>query len=204
MNATLTSPSRSLKFFAAAVKWSLWLMLAALLLLALAWGALHGWIVPRIGEFRPALEMQAARALGVPVRIGAIAARSEGLIPSFELHDVVLLDPQGREALRLPLVVASLSPRSLWNLGFEQVYIHAPRLDIRRAADGRFFVGGLDFSRSSDNEGRAADWFFSQGEFVIEDGTLAWTDELRGAPTLALRQVSFVVRNGARHHAIRI
>jgi uncharacterized protein (TIGR02099 family) len=204
MNATLTSPSRSLKFFAAAVKWSLWLLLAASLLLALAWGALHGWIVPRIGEFRPALEMQAARALGVPVRIGAITARSEGLIPSFELRDVVLLDPMGREALRLPLVIVSLSPRSVWNLGFEQLYIHAPRLDIRRAADGRFFVGGLDFSRSSDNEGRAADWFFSQGEFVIEDGTLAWTDELRGAPTLALRQVDFVVRNGARQHAIRI
>ncbi|MDB5861707.1 MAG: hypothetical protein JWQ76_5396, partial [Ramlibacter sp.] len=204
MNATPPCPSRSLKFFAAAVKWSLWLLLAASLLLALAWGALHAWIVPRIGEFRPALEMQAARALGVPVRIGAIIARSEGLIPSFELQDVVLLDPKGREALRLPLVVASLSPRSVWHLGFEQLYIHAPRLDIRRAADGRIFVAGLDFSHGGDNEGRSADWFFSQGEFVIEDGTVSWTDELRGAPTLALRQVNFVARNGARRHALRL
>ena len=46
------------------------------LLLGLSWGALHGWIVPRIGEFRPALESRATRLLGVPVRIGAISARS--------------------------------------------------------------------------------------------------------------------------------
>ncbi len=149
MNATPPNPSRSLKMFAAAVKWSLWLLLAASLLLAAAWGALHVWIVPRIGEFRPALESRAGRVLGVPVRIGAISARSEGLIPSFELQDVVLLDPQGREALRLPLVVAALSPRSLWNMGFAQLYIHAPHLDIRRAADGRVFVAGLDFSRAN-------------------------------------------------------
>ncbi|NML42733.1 TIGR02099 family protein [Ramlibacter sp. G-1-2-2] len=204
MNATPTRPSRSLKLFAAAVKWSLWLLLAASLLLAAAWGALHAWIVPRIGEFRPALELRASQVLGVPVRIGGMSARSEGLIPSFELQDVVLLDPKGREALRLPLVVGALSPRSVWNLGFEQLYIHAPRLDIRRTADGHFFVGGLDFARSSDNAGRAADWFFRQGEFVIQGGTISWTDEMRRAPTLALQEVDFVVRNQGRGHAIRL
>ena len=101
MNVTPPIPSRSLQWFATAVKWSLWLLLAAWLVLALAWGALHGWIVPRIGDFRPDLEMRASRALGVPVRIGQITAQSIGLVPSFELHDVVLLDAQGRERQRL-------------------------------------------------------------------------------------------------------
>lgn len=204
MNATPPNPSRTLRLFAAAAKWSLGLLLAASLLLALAWGALHSFIVPRIGEMRPALEMRASRILGVPVRIGAITARSEGLIPSFTLRDVVLLDPQGREALRLPTVVGALSPRSLWNLGFEQLYIEQPRLDIRRAADGRVFVAGLDFSRGSDNEGRAADWFFSQKEFVIRGGWVQWTDERRGAPPLVLDRVDFVSRNGARRHHLRL
>lgn len=203
MNAT-TIPSRTLRVFAAAVKWSLWLLLAASLLLALAWGALHGWIVPRIGELRPVLEKRASQVLGVPVRIAAISARSEGLIPSFELAGVVLLDAQGREALRLPRVTGSLSPRSLWNLGFEQLYIDQPQLEIRRTRDGSFFVAGIDFSRRSDGEGRAADWFFSQREFVIRGGTLQWTDELRAAPPLALQQVDLVVRNKARQHALRL
>jgi uncharacterized protein (TIGR02099 family) len=180
------------------------MLVTAWLVLVLAWGALHGWIVPRIGELRPALEIQASRVLGVPVRIGSITARSEGLVPSFELLDVVLLDPQGRAALRLPRVVAALSPRSLWNLGFDQLYIERPELEIRRAADGHIFVAGLDFSRSSDNAGRAADWFFRQTEFVVKGGTLRWIDEVRGAPPLALSQVDFVMRNGVRSHALRL
>jgi len=204
MNESPQLPSRPLKAYAVAAKVSLWLLLAAWLALALAWGALHGWIVPRIGELRPELEMEAGRALGVPVRIASIEARSEGLIPSFELKGVVLLDPQGREALRLPRVLAALSARSLWSLSFEQLYIDAPELDIRRAADGRIFVAGLDFSRAGEDEGRAADWFFRQGEFAIRGGTLRWTDEMRGAPPLALSQVDFVVRNKSRRHSLRL
>jgi uncharacterized protein (TIGR02099 family) len=204
MNATPPNPSRALRLFAAAVKWALWLLLAASLLLTAAWGALHGFIVPRIGQLRPALEIQAGKALGIPVRIGNITARTEGLVPSFTLENVVLLDPQGREALRLPLVVGALSPRSLWNLGFEQLYIDRPTVAIRRAADGRIFIAGLDVSRSSDNEGRAADWFFSQREFIVQGGTLEWTDEMRRAPTLALGQVDFVSRNHARRHLLRL
>lgn len=204
MNASPPLPSRLLKAYAAAAKVSLWLLLAAWVTLALGWGALHGWIVPRIGELRPALETQAQRVLGVPVRIGEITARSEGLFPTFELREVVLLDPQGREALRLPRVLAALSPRSLWNLGFEQVLIESPQLDVRRAADGRLFVAGLDFSRAGDNDGRAADWLFRQGEFVIRGGTLRWTDEMRGAPALALSQLDFVARNKVRRHSLRL
>ena len=204
MNDCPPSPSRPLKAYAIVAKGLLWLLMTAWLVLALAWGALHGWIVPRIGELRPDLEIEAGRVLGVPVRIGSIAARSEGLIPSFELIDVVLLDPQGRPALRLPRVLAALTPRSLWNLGFEQLYIDRPELDVRRAADGKIYVGGLDFSRSSDNDGQAADWFFEQTEFVIRNGTVRWTDEMRAAPPLTLDQVDFVMRNGARRHALRL
>jgi uncharacterized protein (TIGR02099 family) len=198
------SPSGPLKAYATVAKLFLWLLLAMWLVLVLAWGALHVWIVPRIGELRPDLEIEAGRVLGVPVRIGSIAAVSEGLIPSFELKDVVLLDPQGRPALRLPTVLAALSPRSLWNLGFEQLYIEGPELDIRRDKTGRIFVAGLDFSRASDNDGRASDWVFSQAEFVIRNGSVRWTDEMRGAPPLALDRVDFVVRNGARRHAVRL
>lgn len=204
MNATPPNPSRTLRLFAAAVKWSLWLLLAAGLLMALAWGALHEFIVPRIGELRPVLELRASEVLGVPVRIGRISARSEGLIPSFTFQDVELLDGQGRPALILPTVVAALSPRSLWNLGFEQLYIDQPRVDIRRDRGGRIFVGGLDLSRSSGNEGRAADWFFNQTEVVLQGGWIQWTDEQRGAAPLVLTQVDFVARNARNRHMLRL
>ncbi|MES2784076.1 MAG: YhdP family protein [Pseudomonadota bacterium] len=204
MNDLTPTPSRMLRTYATAAKWALGLLAAGWLVLMLVWGALHGFIVPRIGELRPQIESEAGRVLGVPVRIGNVVARSEGLVPTFEFSDVVLLDPQGRPALRLPRVVAALSPRSLWNLGFEQLYIDQPELDIRRAPDGKVYVAGLDFSQSSDNEGRAADWFFGQTEFVIRGGAIRWTDEMRAAPPLTLTRVDVVMRNGARRHAMRL
>ena len=125
----------------------MWLLLAAWLVLVLAWGALHGWIVPRIGELRPDLEIEAGRVLGVPVRIGSISRPQRGPDPLFRTAATwCCWTRKGVPALRLPRVLAALSPRSLWNLGFEQLYIDRPELDVRRAADGRIFIAGLDFS----------------------------------------------------------
>ena len=198
------APSTLLKTMSAVARWSLGLLLAVWLVVGLAWGALHWLIVPRIGEFRPQLEAKATQLLGVPVRIGAITAYSTGMIPSFELTEVVLLDEQGREALHLPRILAALSPRSLMRFGFEQLYIDRPELNIRRDKGGRIYVAGLDFSKPGGTENGAADWFFSQLEFAIHDGTVQWTDELRAAPTLALKQVELVVRNPGRHHDLRL
>lgn len=197
-------PSSLLKFLAVAARATLWLLLAAWLVMISAWGALHLFIVPRIGELRPQLESRATQMLGVTVRIGAIEARSDEVVPSFELRDVRLFDPQGREALHLPRVLAALSPRSLWRFGFEQLYVERPQLAVRRAADGRIFVAGLDLSQSPDSDGQALDWFFSQTEFLIRGGTVQWTDEQRNAPPLALEQVDLVLRNTARGHAFRL
>jgi uncharacterized protein (TIGR02099 family) len=192
----------------------LWALLAAWLLLLLAWAALTWVIVPRIDNWRGDIEARATQALGVPVRIAQIQARSSGLVPSFELQGVALLDPQGREALRLPRVVAALSPRSLLHAGFEQLYLENPELDIRRTLDGKLLVAGLDFSQNQGGQDTSGlDWFFSQPEFVIKNGALRWTDEQphakRGVPPpLALTQVDLVLRNPsialARRHQIRL
>ncbi|APW40259.1 TIGR02099 family protein [Rhodoferax koreense] len=205
MTESKPSPSRLLQLAARAAPWCLGLTVAAWLLFGLAWGALHGWIVPRIGEFRPQLEAKVSQALGVPVRIGAISAQSTGLIPSFELRDVSLLDADGRTALLLPRVLAALSPASLWKRGFEQLIIDQPELDIRRRADGKILIAGLDVTHTSPGDTSAtADWLFAQTEVVVRQGTLRWTDERRAAPPLALEGVDLVLRNRGRRHAMRI
>ena len=196
--------SRRMRWVATVARLLLWLTLMAWVLFGASWAVLHGWIVPRIGEFRPRLEREASKALGVPVRIGQISARSGGMIPTFELHDVVLLDPQGREALRLPHLLAALSPTSVWSLGFEQLVIDQPVLDIRRTVDGRVYVGGLDVSQSPSDSNAVVNWFFSQPELSIQGGSLRWTDEWRAAPPLVLTQVDAVLRNGRRRHSMRI
>src|SRR5690606_27200469 len=67
-------PTCLLRRVALCARWTFGLLLAASLLLALAWGALHGWIVPRIGEHRLFTEARASQARGVPVRLGSISA----------------------------------------------------------------------------------------------------------------------------------
>jgi uncharacterized protein (TIGR02099 family) len=172
--------------------------------LLIVWGALHFVIVPRIAEFRPMLEQQVSSALGVTVRIGDIVARSNGLIPSLELNDVRLLDSQGRDALKLPSVIAALSARSLMGLGFEQLTVDRPELDVRRSADGRIWVAGLPLPKGDGADSAGADWVFSQPELVIRHGTVTWTDEMRDVPPLALTDVDWVLRNQHRTHSMRL
>ena len=180
------------------------MLLAFWLVLAATWGVLHGWIVPRIEEFRPRLEMTASKALGVPVRIGQMTAQSQGLIPSFELRDVTLQDNAGRQALLLPRVLVALSATSLWSGGFEQLVIDQPVLDMRRTLEGKLYVGGIEIIQGGTDDTAIFDWFFSQTEFAIQGGTLRWTDERASAPTLVLGQVDAVMRNSARRHAFRM
>ncbi|RYZ07496.1 MAG: hypothetical protein EOO24_10960, partial [Comamonadaceae bacterium] len=72
MNVPTPIPSRLLRSTAVLARWLLGLLGAAWLLMAVLVVVLHGWIVPRIGEWRGALETQASRVVGAPIRIGAI------------------------------------------------------------------------------------------------------------------------------------
>jgi uncharacterized protein (TIGR02099 family) len=203
-----------LKAYVASARWArtgariaVGLIVGAWSLLLIAWLTLHWGILPHAQSWRPQIEQRATKALGTPVRIGNIEVRSGGWIPAFELSDVVLLDREGREALRLPRVAAAVSARSLlaMQLRFEQLLIDGAQLDVRREADGRIRVAGLDVQRDPGSSGQGlADWFFVQHEFVIRNGSVRWTDALHDAPALELSNVQFVARNGVRRHDMRL
>ncbi len=204
MTASTSIRTSLFQALARALRWVLWLGVGITLLFTLAWGLLHWVIVPRVGEFRPLVEARASQLLGVPVRIADITARSAGLIPTFELAHVTLHEASGKEALRLTRVVATLSPASLWRLGFEQIYIERPTLSVRHASDGKLYVAGLDFSRHQEVDNRAIDWLFSQAELAIQQGTLEWIDEKNALPPVTFEQVDVVLRNTLRVHSARI
>lgn len=184
-------------------RWALGAVLAFWLALVLAWAGLHFWIVPRIDDFRPLLQQRAQQLLGVAVRVQRLVARSEGVFPTFELQGVQVLDPQGQEALRLPSVVITLSPRSVLHLGLQQLYIEAPVLQLRRDAAGRIFVAGQPVAGAS-GDGAALDWLLSQTEVVVRGGVVQWLDELRGLPVATFSDVDLVLRGGPWRHALRL
>ena len=171
----------------------------------LAWAALHVFIVPRIDDYRELLQQQASRAMGMRMHIGSIRAQGGWLVPAFEINEVQLFDAQDREALRLPRVLAAISPRSVLRGQFEQLVIDQPELDIRRDTQGHVWVAGLDTRAAGD--GSAADWFFAQPEFVVRQGVVHWRDEARhgpNGPTLSLTQLDVVMRNQWHHHHLRV
>ena len=131
------------------------------------------------------------------------------MVPSFELKDVVLSDLQGREALRLNRVLTAISPASLLQLNVEQLYIESPNLEIRRNLAGKIFIAGLDLSDKDKTSSGGLDWFFSQPEFLVRNGTVRWVDErpngIMGVPPpLVLSQVDFVSRNPFNKHLLRL
>ncbi len=205
MEALPRRPSLPLKVLTISTRALLWLILLAWLIFGAAWAALHLLIVPRIGELRPMLETRASEALGLPVRIGDIVAHGDSrLLPSFELQEVLLFDREGEPALYLPRVQATLSPRSLWNLGFEQLAIDRPELEVRRTAEGRFYVAGIEIDPQGGGDNRMLDWVFSQTEWLITGGRVHWHDALRGAPPVELQQVDLRLHNTRHLHELRL
>ncbi|MFT4195930.1 YhdP family protein, partial [Ottowia sp.] len=194
----------SIRLAATLMKWAVRAVAALFVLLALAWAALHWVIVPRIDEWRPRLEQLASEAIAAPVRIGAIRAESNALVPAVALLDVQVHDPSGRAGLRVPRVLAAFSVLSLARGELEQLVIDQPELEVRRTAQGRLLVAGIDLSGDAAGDTGAADWFFSQPEFVVRGGRVSWTDEQRAAPPVGLHDVQLVVRNGRWRHQMRL
>jgi uncharacterized protein (TIGR02099 family) len=196
------------KLLSTALRITAWMMLVAGFVLGVAWATLHFWIVPRIEDFRPKLENLATQTIGVPVQMGKLVAVSSGWMPTFEIHDLTLLDPEGRRALTLPKIIFAISVRSVLDLGVEQLVIESPTLDIRRTADGDWRIAGLSLKKDNTSDSAAADWIFSQKEILVQHGTVVWTDDLnphqRERASLHLEDVSWVLRNSAWHHQWRL
>lgn len=183
-------------------------------LLLLAWLTLQWGIVPRVGQWKPQIEQRASAALGVPVTIGAIRVRSSGWMPLFELDDVVLAprpgsSGSGGEALRLPRISAALSARSIlgWSVRFEQLHVEGAALELRRDAQGRVFVAGIEIrggAAGHEDDSSGSDWLLAQHEVVVRNGRVRWIDELRSAPPLELSAVDLVLRNRLGRHELRV
>lgn len=159
-------------------------------------------VLPNIDLYKGDVERIASHAIGRPVSIGTIYASWKGLRPYLFLGGVVVHDKDGREALNLPGVAATLS---WWSLARADVSLYSleisrPDMDMQRDADGKLFVAGILIDTSKSDDGKGADWVLSQREILIRDGRLRWNDARRGAPELALTGVNLVLRNSWQHH----
>lgn len=180
---------------------AVWIAVASVLLAAACVLALRYWVLPNVGDYRERVAQSVSEAAGQRVTIGAMTAGWEGLHPRLNLGDVVVYDKAGRAALTLQRVDSTLSWLSvpLWSPRFVALDFYEPRLNIRRDKSGRISVGGIEMGGDS-SEGGFSDWVLSQRDIEIHNAAIDWTDEMRGAPVLQLRDVRLhLVNRGERH-----
>ena len=214
VTALATQPTRQLRWLDCLTRWLFRSLVLLWLMAGLGAAVLHGWIVPRVGDFLPLLEQQAQQALGVPVRIGSIRIEAKGLQAHIVLGNVVLQSPVANtsqtgsvsyQGLRLGQITATLSLSSSWQMGFSQLLLDEPDLEVRRTLDGHIHVGGIDLFQSTGmDSSEAAHWLLSQPELVIRGGSVRWTDELNAMAPVQLQNVQGVLRNKGRKHLMRL
>ncbi|MDD2663796.1 MAG: YhdP family protein [Dechloromonas sp.] len=172
----------------------LWLGFVALQL------ALRYVVLPRVADYQPQIERAASRAVGQPVRIGRIETRWQGLNPDLVLDDVAVLDRAGQPAVSLARVEAVLSWESLWRLQptLALLALERPLLHVRRTADGRITVAGINTAGGDDPA--FAEWLLRQKRIRVRDATVVWDDQLRRAPPLILEDLQFGLDNRRGSH----
>jgi len=144
--------------------------------------------------------------LGVQVQVSELKVRLRDLRPQLSLTDARLMDRLsgepllGLRALDIDLDLAATlvarRPR------IDGITLVGAEIEVRRGADGRIGIRGLDGLRGDDTA--ALDFFLREGRFSLRDSTLYWTDALAGLPALALvvEQLDFI--NTGRQHGIRL
>ncbi len=179
-----------------------WAVLFAGLVFAAAILALRYWILPDIGAYRDDIAQTLSRTAQKKVTIGGLGANWNGLRPQLSLSQVVLHDAEGRAALELPQVDATLSWRSaaLLQINFHSLEIHRPVLTMRRDSRGGLTVAGIPLDVTEGGEGGASRWVLGQRDIQIHDAKLVWDDQMRAAPVLELERMQLrIVNSGDRH-----
>ncbi|WP_310494885.1 YhdP family protein [Dechloromonas sp.] len=191
----------------------LWPLLASRAIRVLGWGLFAAWlafvilvlalryaILPQISQYQNEIEQAATRAVGLPVKIGRIEARWQGLNPDLVLNDVVIADRQGAPAFSLTRVEGVLSWQTLWRLRptLALLAFDGPVLHVRRDTNGKITVAGVDTEGESDPA--FGEWVLEQKRIRIRDATIVWDDRLRKAPPLVLEDLQFALDNSGRRH----
>ena len=177
------------RLFAGLLRWGLGLSTLVLVLAAL-YVSLGRELVPMVAEYRVELENRAREALGVPLSIGRLEGRWQGLAPLVVVHDAQL--GEGASAIRLDQV--RLVP-DLWGSllarqpRIASLELQGLQLSLRQDAEGKWALEGwpvrseaapLDVPRLLENLRRV-------GRLSLLDSQL--TLEPQGQPPLTLTYI---------------
>ncbi len=178
-----------------------WAVIVCAFLFALLILGVRFWLLPNMGKYREPIARELSEATHQRITIGRLDGRWSGLNLQLTLGDLVVYDAAGEPALTLQRVDSTLSWWSLvlWEPRFDSIEIRRPDLNIKRDSRGVISVAGIELNEHSSGGG-LSDWLLRQQEISIREASIAWQDDVRGAPRLALQNVDFRLENDGRHH----
>jgi len=179
-----------------------WSVLAVALLSGATVLGLRYWILPNIETYRVDIAGMVSAAAKQRITIGRIAGNWDGIRPQLVFEDITVHDRAGQPALALAKVDGTLSWRSLatLQLRLHSLDIYDPVLDIRRDAAGVITVAGMAVTADPREGGGVAEWLLQQRNIEVHNAAVSWTDELKAAPRLELRDVRLLIANRGRSH----
>ena len=185
--------------------WLAGLLGAGVLVFACLAAGMYFWLLPNISSYRDTVAVLMSSALGQRVTLEAVSGKWQQARPEISLRGVRLFDQQNRPALYLEQLEASFAWRSLLFLEprFNRLELAGSALAVRRARDGHYYVGGIPINPADPNSD-FSDWLLKQGTVHVSRATLAWQDEVRGAPALILRDVDFTLENLFHRHQAQL
>jgi len=163
-------------------------------------------LFPRIDDYRDRIVAALSSALGQPVSIAAIDTGWQGWNPQLTVKGLQIRDREhssDEPVLNFPQVnlVVSWTSLPFLDLRLNQLAIDRPQLSVRRDANGRLHVAGIEFDPEQQNDdSRVTEWLLRQPSIVVSDALVTWTDELRRAPQLVLDNVQFRLEHSFGHH----
>ncbi len=197
-HATLSARAlRALRFVTA-------LLIAGLAAFCVLLLVLRYVVMPEIPSHRAEIASLLSRKIGVPIEIDALATGWDGwnpklVIEGFRVHPEAGAAP----ALELPHVelVAAWTSVPLFDLRLKYLVIDRPALAIRRDAQGRMHIAGLEVDTGQgDTRSPFLAWVLRQRDIVVHNAAVSWTDELRNAPTLAIDRGELRLTNDYGRH----
>ncbi len=198
----LPSPDRLLAFVAPRIalrllRLAFTLVVVAVVVFLALLVAVRYLIFPGLDQYRGTIAARLSHEFGQPVSIGGIGGSWDGWNPRVKLTDVAIRDgarPEGAPLLSLPAVNFVVSWTSILarDLRLRSLAIDRPELTVRRDAQGRFHIAGIEVDPGAHAASPTfAEWLSRQREIVVSHARLVWQDDLRNAPPLALERVQF-------------
>ncbi len=174
---------------------AIYLVLLSLAVVVVTALFLRFFVLPDINSYKDKIADYASKTAGQKITIGKIEAGWDGVNPHLDLANINIFDAQNRSALNFKHIEANLSWLSipLLEARLTMLTVHSPELTIRREADGKVFVAGMDMSGKSNPE--FANWLLKQRNADVLDAKVIWQDDFRHAPPLSLNQLNLHLKS---------